>query len=345
MRRLTRAERGATAVTLAVLAVPLLGLGALVVDAGALYQERRELQNGADAAALALARDCAAGACAAAGVTAAALADANAGDGAARVEQACGAGAAGLPACAQPPPPGLAGAGWARVATATRAPGGLTRVTYRLAQLLTGEAGATVRAQATAAWGSAGSLVTTQLTISRCEYDAFVDPDGDGVPSFAGGPPFTATPRTVFFHTTADAGTCPAGPSGADLPGGFGWLESVACGARIGAGNWVPDKTGNAVPAGCDPSAWRDKVILLPVYDATNGLSGSKGSYHVAGFAAFHVAGYRFPSEKWPSNVTCRPGEPGSSTTCLIGHFTTWLTSADSFGGGAFGVTAVRLVA
>ncbi len=54
----------------------LTGMGALVVDVGQLYQERAELQNGADAAALGVAKSCALGTCTPA--VAAQLADANA---------------------------------------------------------------------------------------------------------------------------------------------------------------------------------------------------------------------------------------------------------------------------
>ena len=45
-----------TAAMIAILMVPLLGMGALVIDVAALVQERRELQNGADSAALAVAK-------------------------------------------------------------------------------------------------------------------------------------------------------------------------------------------------------------------------------------------------------------------------------------------------
>ena len=58
--------RGAVGVLVAVLigAGVLFGMGALVIDVGQLYQNRAELQNGADAAALAVAKSCAAGTCA-----------------------------------------------------------------------------------------------------------------------------------------------------------------------------------------------------------------------------------------------------------------------------------------
>ncbi|MEO7443789.1 MAG: hypothetical protein ABIW46_09695, partial [Acidimicrobiales bacterium] len=181
-----------------------------------------------------------------------------------------------------------------------------------------------------------------QLTISLCEFKAFTDPLGLGIPIFAVGPPFLGLPQTVLFHQGAQ--TCPAGPSGADLPGGFGWLESVMCGANLTAGNWVDDHTGNAVPTDCHPSQWQNKTILLPIYDNTNGLSGTNGSYHIMGFAAFYVVGYRFPSEKWPSNVKCTLFD-NSSSTCLKGYFTEFTTSTDVLGGPGtdLGVVAVKM--
>lgn len=53
-------ERGAIAVLVALLLVVLLGFAALAVDAGMLYSERAQVQNGSDAAALAVAQKCAA---------------------------------------------------------------------------------------------------------------------------------------------------------------------------------------------------------------------------------------------------------------------------------------------
>jgi hypothetical protein len=71
-----RRDRGAAAliVTLLFSSGVLLGCAALTVDVGQLYSERRQLQNGADAAALSLAKVCAtSGTCSYAGADAAAL--------------------------------------------------------------------------------------------------------------------------------------------------------------------------------------------------------------------------------------------------------------------------------
>lgn len=58
MRRIVRYDSGAVAVIVALLSVVLFGMAALVIDVGRLYEERRELQNGADAAALAIGWEC-----------------------------------------------------------------------------------------------------------------------------------------------------------------------------------------------------------------------------------------------------------------------------------------------
>lgn len=58
MRQLRDNEDGAVLVFVAMILVVVIGFGSIAVDAGALYQEHRELQNGADAAVLALAQSC-----------------------------------------------------------------------------------------------------------------------------------------------------------------------------------------------------------------------------------------------------------------------------------------------
>ena len=63
MQRLRKDERGAVAIIIALLMVVLIGFAALAVDISAMWAEKRQLQNGADAAALAIAQDCAKNAC------------------------------------------------------------------------------------------------------------------------------------------------------------------------------------------------------------------------------------------------------------------------------------------
>ncbi|MFH5878250.1 pilus assembly protein TadG-related protein [Arthrobacter sp. NA-172] len=52
-------EHGAVAVLIALLMVVLLVFAALAIDVGSMYAEKAQLQNGADAAVLAIAQDCA----------------------------------------------------------------------------------------------------------------------------------------------------------------------------------------------------------------------------------------------------------------------------------------------
>jgi Flp pilus assembly protein TadG len=75
LRLLGRDDRGVIGVLVAVLlgGGVLLGMGALVIDVGQIYQNRAELQNGADAGALAAARQCALGNCAPTSATITAL--------------------------------------------------------------------------------------------------------------------------------------------------------------------------------------------------------------------------------------------------------------------------------
>ncbi len=82
-------ERGATAVIVAISLTALIGMAAFAIDVGALYGERRELQSGADAGALAVAEDCALGkpcTTGTANTTAGTYASSNANDGAAGIE-------------------------------------------------------------------------------------------------------------------------------------------------------------------------------------------------------------------------------------------------------------------
>ena len=333
-------ERGATAVIVGILVVALAGLGALTVDVGALIQERRELQNGADAAVLAVAEGCALGLCAGLSTIAEAYADANADDADSDVAEICGAGGSGLTACAAPPPLPSGAAGHVQVTTSTReTASGSNQITYRLAQLLTGTGGHTVTAKAAAAWGYPGGATVAPLTFSLCEYNAAVASTG-----LQSGPPFTGSASTIYFHDSSPAGTCPAGPAGSDLPGGFGWLDnSAGCQVGVTAGAWTDGQTGVALPAGCSPADWFNTTVLVPVFDGTNDLTGTNAEYHIVGFAAMYITGYRLSgSDVQPAGFSC-PLAPGASGRCIAGHFTEFVTTA-TLGGPNLGVAVVQMV-
>jgi len=239
-----RPDDGAVAVLVAVLLLGgvLLGMGALTVDVGGLYSERRQLQNAADAAALAVAQDaarsCSTGPCAPAS-RAQTYANDNSSDGASGVLEVCGAGWSAVGPCAGQGGPALTQcpavpgsySTWVRVRTSTRTGGGSTLLPGWFARTLTGNggyAGSTVLACAQAALGAPSRLTATlPLTLSLCEWTAFTS----GGTAFAPPPPYNAGypvsyEHPIYFHDTTGAAHCNAGPSGADLPGGFGWLAT-----------------------------------------------------------------------------------------------------------------------
>ncbi len=324
MQRL-RQEEGAVAVLVAILAVVLFGFGALVIDVGALYYERRELQNGADAAAFAVAESCAGGDCGDFETDAELFADSNAHDQRSRVQpgEVCGSTAVGLPACANPPAD-LVGSGYVRVTTRTEASDGSTLVPPVLARVLKPEyAGKEVAASATVVWGAPGGAeAELALTFSQCEYDKLTkDADGNTVYAEA---PFDEQDkpleRTIYFHDTSEASSCPAGPSGADLPGGFGWLDADDdCRATIENG-WASEDPGASTSQDCKAalSALLNQTVVVPIFNDTNNLSGTNGGYHIWTYVGFVLTGYRFPGTSYPtgSAAPC-----ASQQTCIRGYF------------------------
>ena len=126
--------------------------GRVVIDVGALYVERCELQNGADAAALAVAQDCAEGDCGSGGgsVRAQQYADLNANDSASALDLTtpCGVGP-GLTGCSDGAPSGASAAtGWVRVGTSTKTADGGDEVSFLLAPVISSLTGKTVTASA-----------------------------------------------------------------------------------------------------------------------------------------------------------------------------------------------------
>src|SRR4051812_34446397 len=128
MRRLIirdRGDDGASMVLAAIVLFAMLAVAALAIDTARLVQERRTLQSSADAAALAVAQDCAgATGCGVSLATATGYANANADDHVSAVSAICGLDPknGSLTACTDPPPGLPAGVGYVRVTTESRDP-------------------------------------------------------------------------------------------------------------------------------------------------------------------------------------------------------------------------------
>lgn len=333
MRRMS-GDDGATAVLVAILAIVLFGMGAMVVDVGSLWSERRQLQNGADAGALAIAQTCAVGTCDS--TLAPGYADSNSNDNASNVQEVCGSSSSALPVCTDPPIPTPPGVGWVMVRTQTGDDNGSGIVPPILAKaLVPGYNGSTVHAYAVANWGApAGIAGGLPLTFSECEWQAAT---ASGA-SYAPAPPYptaadgttiyptdssgNSLERVIYFHDTTLAGFCNAGPSGADLSGGFGWLQPDTTCAATTTDGWFDDKTGAAIPSGCKPDLTPlvGHLIFVPIFDETNGLTGTNGEYHIASYAAFFLTGFRFPGLSGGSIVTNSPPCSGSDD-CISGFF------------------------
>lgn len=338
------ADDGVILVWVALMLVVLVGMGALVIDIGALYVERRELQNGADAAALAVAQDCAAGDCGSGGgaIQAQQYANLNANDGVSALDPStpCGMGP-GLSACSGNAPSGVSGAGgWVRVGTSTRDPDGGNQVSFLLAPVISALTGKTVTASAVAAWGPMGGGAVVPLVFSECEWTALGGNLATGT--------FPTGVKAVTFHGTNPSSVdCPIGPSGLDLPGGFGRVIAANCEADLTAGQWADVDTGANLAANCDVQSWQNRVVVIAIFDETNGKTGANGAYHIAGFVGFEVLGYRIVASGGGGGVqkfgSCTPDSPSDQYLC--GKFTPVSTDGGEFGAGPdFGARVIKMV-
>ena len=365
MRALGRDERGAIGVLIGVLigGGVLLGMGALAIDVGQLYQNRAELQNGADAAALAVADSCALGTCTT-GI-AAQYATGNASKltgNQAAVNLVCGSGT-GMSGC--PGSTGMmvdcpanpsAGTNYVDVHTSTLTAGGSTLLPPVFARTLLGNrgyAGTNVKACAQAEWGAPSSSDTIAFTISACSWYVYTN---NGT-NFAPPPPYPPNPlpaasydHIMFEHGSQGSKTtgCPPyQPSGQDAPGNFGWTdESGNCSVPINNGSYGGN-TGASISNDCKTALINDQanktVVYLPVYSAISG-TGTGVTYTLLGFAAFVITGYHigggFTASDWlnPAN-NCK-----GSTFCIDGYFTHGLVpSTGGLGGHDLGASIVKL--
>lgn len=238
MRKLRNDDRGALGVLISILIGfgVLLGMGAIVIDVGIIYQERAELQNGADAGALAVARGCATGASTCVVTKANYYANHNAKDGISTVDTVCGFdGKSVLSSCPAStgavtdcPAKPAAGTKYVDVHTSTQTSGGDTLLPPAFARTLAGNGsyeGTRVAACARAAWGPPKTATTIALTISWCEWSVATSGGTAFGPTPPATPPVSAH-RVLKLHTTSGT-SCPSGPAGSDGPGEFGWVDEA----------------------------------------------------------------------------------------------------------------------
>jgi Flp pilus assembly protein TadG len=357
MRLLGRDESGAIGVLVAVLigGGVLLGMGALTIDVGRLYQNQAELQNGADAAALAVAKSCASGTCNSG--LAAGYANANASNltaGKATVDLVCGTGSLGA-GCVSPllacPANPAAGTNYVDVRTSTGTPSGLLPPVF--ARTLVGNSGysgTNVKACAQAEWGPPKTASTIAFTISACEWDKATNQGA----TFAPPPPYPPnTPPAPSFdqvlklHTTSSGTGCPTEPAGADAPGNFGWTDdSGNCSVTISNSSYGGN-TGTSASQDCQTALQNDQanrtLIFIPVYTKVTG-NGTKATFSLKGFAAFVITGYHITGSFKASDWLNPKNDCKGSDFCINGYFTQGLVpSSGSVGGPNLGASIIVL--
>jgi hypothetical protein len=294
--------------------VPLLGFVALSVDVSATYAERQQLQNGADAAAMAIAQDCAYQDCGEPQETAQAFALDNSNDG---------------EAVADVNPIPLPSTG--RVTVTNE---GVRE--HWFAPVL-GVNTTNISTTARAGWGApTGGIAGLPLVFSWCEFEIQT---GGGIPS-------STKEHTINLpkHSGAECN----GPSDNPVPGGFGWVDGdiedgeLVCNVTSEIGERLSSDPGKNVPCSASElAALQGKTVLLPIYedhsetncdlrgdDKPTGPDRCKGGnnawYEVYGYAAFKITGYFF-GQKYQWNAPCEQPEH-----CIRGYFTKYVdTSSD----------------
>lgn len=326
-------DQGAVALIVAMLfgTFVLLGCAALTLDVGNINLDRRQLQNGADSVALAVAKDCAnTGTCAPNDPTLQTVANGNAADGATEIRRVdeqtpaiCG-NAPGLdpcPAAAAPNSGNLqecpasslpASTKYVRVYTETKNAAGRHLLPYSFGAAITGAgSGANQQACASVAWGPAGSVPSAfPVTFSYCDWQAatganplatppvlgtYVAPPAAGQkPGYGAAPntPWPAAASEVTLYTAKKPGSCPSW-NGHNAPGSFGTLDNISCNSTIVNG-WVQGVPGNSDPCGSGVlSGQRGTIVYVPIFDC---FTGTKGSFANCTDGKnhdwFHISGY-----------------------------------------------------
>jgi Flp pilus assembly protein TadG len=359
--RLRQDERGAIAIIVAILigGGVLTGMGAFVIDVGQVFQERDQLQNGAESGAIGVAKSCALGDCTP--EVAQQLADANAGSltgGTAGVPLVCGSG--GLGGCPAPtgaitdcPGPPQAGANYVDVHTATLTSGGSTLLPPVFARTLLGNSsyqGTNVQACSQAEWGPPATATTDAIAISACEWDQDTQQGADFAPAppyGVGGQPAASFDQVLTVDLAGNGAGCATEPAGAAASRLFGWANDATgnCSLPVSAPSFNGPAGGSGVmSAACEQvlqNAQQSQVpIQVPVY-----MSYSAGTniYNLQGFADFVVTGYDLPGFP-PATDWLNLANTCTVANCVDGYFVQGLSTATgNIGGPDLGLSIIDL--
>ena len=260
-------ERGAVAVIVALLMVPLLGCAAIAVDVAALYADREQLQTAADAGAVAVALDCAGGACGNTVATATTALTANAGS--------------AEDATLTTPTVSVSGNTVTVTVSANQA--------HWFAPVL-GVDSTRVTASATATWKPTTTAVAQlPLAISYCEYQEQISRY-----------PLTSTTPHALTWLTGWLQFC-RGPSGQwSLASGHALLDldsSTSCTATTEVGELISIRLFNSsLPSSCTKAhldALKNTDVQIPVWGDASIFTQRAEVY---GYALFHLTSYTLTS-------------------------------------------------
>lgn len=309
MRRLiatlrSDSDRGATAIVVALVMTVLLGFAGLAVDLGASYAKHTELQNGADAAALALAQEFGTDKCkvtssveseAATWVRANVKNDPLAAD--------------GDPDCLAPN----------RVEVVAEA-----ELKHWFMPVV-GKSSSALAADATVEWGKPVAGTTIPLTISACSFEKQA-----GVPDLD---------KMVTIWLPKSNGSGEICDWHDDYPaGGFGVLDNAQCHTQIAVPSWeVGSAPGGSGWSNCPDMGPMGTVHLIPIYDGFT-AQGQNATYHLKQFAAFELHGIKFQQGSTKTYGSCSDGEPSEppewagkpqNASCVVGKFLKYVELED----------------
>jgi Flp pilus assembly protein TadG len=272
-----REERGGIAVMLALLMPVLFGAAAIALDTAAVWSARQQVENGADAAVIAVAMDCARNQCSDMEAVKQTATEAFFANNRAAKLSNLGSGE------------GNVSVNGRQVSVEQTRP---WVVNHFFAAAL-GQGTGELSVQSYAEWAPAASAnADVPLGISLCTYRT----------ALASSPPTATLPLSNAINTTT---TCAGPTSGsAAVPSGqaLSVPDSGSCRTQSARGQNVPVPTSSASLGSCTSTYFTSLVgrdIWLPVWDAATQTSAPSPTFRVYGYAAFRVTAFNNATSPW----------------------------------------------